>query len=74
MKQTKTPSRHQEIIDRLAHLEQLVMQLLATDDDEPSYGSEEWWAWSIRKGEEAIENGDVVELKNEKDIERVFGI
>ncbi|MEM3362585.1 MAG: hypothetical protein QXG16_04715 [Candidatus Anstonellaceae archaeon] len=51
---TLTQSAYKELINRLNRLEKMVITLLEKFEKEPVYGSEEWWQYSIKKGEEDI--------------------
>jgi len=46
--------------------------LLDKFEQEPPYGSEAWWEWSIKKGKEAIKKGEFVEVTTDKQREDFF--
>lgn len=56
-----------ELKDEVAKLAQ---KLEATE--EPPYGSDEWWKWSIKKGEEDIKAGRYTTIKNKKELKVFF--
>jgi len=51
-------SAYKEILARLSRLEKIVSSLLEKLEKEPPYGSDEWWKYSIKKGEEDIKKGN----------------
>jgi hypothetical protein len=55
---TLTQPAYKELLDRLTRLEKIVVSLLEKFEKEPTYGSNEWWKYSIKKGEEDIKKGN----------------
>lgn len=55
----------------LSRLEKLTLDVKAIKarifEQEPPYGSDEWWVWSDRKAIEDIKAGRFVEFKNTKE-------
>jgi hypothetical protein len=47
---TLSQSAYKELLNRITRLEKIIASL--------SYGSDEWWELSIKKGEEDIKNGN----------------
>lgn len=54
---TLSQPAYKELIQRLSKLEKMVGFLVEKFEKEPFYGSDEWWKWSIKKGEEDIKKG-----------------
>lgn len=59
------------LLQRLTRLEKMVAKLLEKDE-EPPYGSDEWWEWSDKKALEEVKKGEYYELKDEADINDFF--
>ena len=59
----------EEILSRLDQLTKEVHAIkVKLFEDEPPYGSREWWEWSDRKALEDIKAGRFVELKNKEEL------
>lgn len=59
------------LLNRLNRLEKMVMKLLEKEE-EPPYGTDEWWEWSDEKALEGIKRGEYYELRDKKEIEDFF--
>jgi len=55
---TLSQPAYKELLNRLSKLESMVAVLLQKFEKEPPYGSDEWWNYSIKKGEEDIKKGN----------------
>lgn len=55
---TLTQPAYRELLDRLTKLEKMVVTLLEKFEKEPAYGSDDWWEYSMKKGEEDIKKGN----------------
>lgn len=53
-------------------LEKMVASILEKFEQEPPYGSDAWWKWSIKKGKEAIKKGEYVEVTTDKQRDDFF--
>ncbi len=42
------------------------------EEGEPEYGTDAWWEWSIKQGEDDIKAGKVTTLQNKEEIEKFF--
>lgn len=70
---TLTQTAYKELLNRLSKLEKMMATLLEKlKEEEPPYGTEAWWEWSIKKGKEDIKKGRYTTLKTHKDIDRFF--
>lgn len=68
---TVSPKTIQEILSRLDQLTKEV-RIIKTKlfEQEPPYGSDEWWEWSEKKADEDIKTGRVsATLHNKKDLQ-----
>lgn len=56
----------------LARLDKLTREIKAIKaklfEEEPSYGSPEWWEWSERKADEDIKKGNYTVYKSARDL------
>ena len=43
-------------------------------EQEPPYGSDAWWEWSIKKGEEDIKAGRYTTIRNKKELRNFLTI
>lgn len=73
MKQTMTIDTKiwKEMLKKLDSLSKdiaVIKAKLLDEEPEPPYGSDEWWEWSIKKGQEDFRHGRYVELKTEKEL------
>ncbi|GIW64692.1 MAG: hypothetical protein KatS3mg092_0625 [Patescibacteria group bacterium] len=67
---TLTQSSYKELLNRLSRLEKMVATLLEKFEKEPTYGSDEWWYYSIKKGEEDIKKGNYKVFDSSKDLKK----
>jgi len=74
MANTITISRpaYEQLLIKITKLEKAILTLVNKIDNEPSYGSDQWWDWSIKKGKEAIKKGEYVTIKSDEDFEKLF--
>ena len=42
------------------------------EEDDPEYGSDAWWEWAIKQGEEDIKAGNLTTLQSKEDIKQFF--
>ena len=42
------------------------------EEGEPEYGTDAWWEWAIKQGEEDIKAGRVTKLQSKEDIKQFF--
>jgi len=60
----------------LARLEKLTREVRVIKnkilEEEPSYGSDEWWEWSDKKALKSIREGKGTLIKNKKELDRFF--
>lgn len=60
----------------LAKLEQVAKDVQAIkssiSEQEPPYGSDEWWEWSDKKAKEDIKAGRYTTLRNKKELKEFF--
>ncbi len=62
-----------EIFSRLDELTNAVKKIsVKLLNEEPRYGSDEWWEWSIREGEKDIKAGKYTTIKNAKELKSFF--
>lgn len=68
-----TETLHQ-FIATVSELKDAVVKLTQKLDamEEPPYGSDAWWEWSIKKGEEDIKAGRYTTIKNKKELKVFF--
>lgn len=60
----------EEVLSRLDTLARDVAAIkVRLFEQEPLYGSKEWWEWSDKKAIEDIKAGRFVELKNKKELQ-----
>ncbi|OGK10470.1 hypothetical protein A2767_01375 [Candidatus Roizmanbacteria bacterium RIFCSPHIGHO2_01_FULL_35_10] len=69
---TLSQSAYKELLVRISKLEKMLGTLLEKFEQEPPYGSDKWWDWSIKKGKEDIKKGDFYELRNKKEVADFF--
>jgi len=69
---TLSQSAYKELLARMNRLEKMIATLLERFEQEPPYGSDAWWDWSIKKGKEAIKKGEYVEITTQKQLDDVF--
>jgi len=60
----------------LARLEKLTREVRVIKnkilEEEPPYGSDEWWEWSDKKALKSIREGKGTLIKNKKELDRFF--
>lgn len=60
----------------LARLDKLTREVRAIKsklfEEEPTYGSDEWWEWSDKKALEDIKHGRYTDIKNKKELKEFF--
>ena len=62
-----------EILTRLDELTNAVKKIAAKlSDQEPPYGSDEWWEWSDKKALEEIKAGKGTKIHNKKELNAFF--
>jgi len=69
---TLSQSAYKELLSRINHLEKMVASLMKKFEQEPPYGTDAWWDWSIKKSEEDIKKGDYYELRDKKELDSFF--
>lgn len=73
---TLSKQQYQKLLNRVNALEQTVQSLVENLKDkldiEPPYGSDAWWKWSVKKGEEDIKKGRSTTIKNKKELDAFF--
>lgn len=63
----------EKIVSRLDDLTQEVKTIKAKlFEEEPPYGSDEWWEWSDKKAMEEIKQGKGIVLHNKKGLKEFF--
>lgn len=66
---TVSPKTIEEILTRLDRLTREVRAIKARlFEEEPLYGSDEWWEWSEKKADEDIKAGRYKVYKNVKEL------
>lgn len=69
---TLSQPAYKELLKRLSKLERMVATLLEKFEQEPPYGTDSWWQWSIKKGKEDIKKGRYTEITTDKQREIFF--
>ena len=69
---TLSQSAYKEILARMNKLEKMIANLMDKFEQEPPYGTEAWWKWSIKKGKEDIKKGRVIEITTKKQRDAFF--
>lgn len=62
-----------EIFSRLDELTKTVKKISARLlNEEPAYGSDEWWEWSDKKALDEIKAGKGTKIRNKKELNAFF--
>lgn len=70
---TITPKTVETIVEQLAKLTKEVKAIKARlFEEEPPYGSDEWWEWSDKKAIEEIKAGKGIKITNKKELDIFF--
>lgn len=69
---TLSQSAYKDLVSRVNRLEKMVSALLSRFEQEPPYGSDAWWNWSIKKGKEDIKKGRYTDVTTDKQRDAFF--
>ena len=73
---TLSKTDYQNLLNRVKTLEHIVRDLVGQLKDkldlEPPYGSDAWWEWSSKKGEENIRAGRSTRITSKKELKTFF--
>lgn len=69
---TLSQPAYKELLNRLSRLEKMVVSLVEKFEQEPPYGTDAWWDWSIKKSKEAIKKGEYVEITTKQQLNDYF--
>lgn len=70
---TVTPKTIEAIVEQLTNLTKEVKAIKAKlFEEEPLYGSDEWWEWSDKKAIEEIGAGKGIKISNKKELSEFF--
>lgn len=70
---TISPKTIEEILTRLDNLTKEVKAIKTKlSEEEPLYGSDEWWEWSDKKALEEIKAGKGIKIHNKKELNAFF--
>lgn len=65
---TISQSAYKELLARVTRVEKMVAEILEKFESEPPYGSDKWWNWSIKKGEEDLKKGNYEVFESAKEL------
>lgn len=70
---TVSPKTIEAILNQLTKLTKEVQAIKAKlFEEEPPYGSDEWWEWSDRKAQEDIKAGKYTTVHNKKELRQLL--
>ncbi len=65
-------SAYKKLVNRLSHLERVVMDLVEKFGQEPPEGTDAWWERAHKMGMDAKKNGQYTRIKTKTELKNFF--